>query len=354
MSGIGIKRPQGELQDFWSSQVDDYAIAGGWLGEGRSLVVGDSAGGVHAMDGQSGEVQWSCSREHQDGLLALAVHPGGQLLATAGQDGRVMIWEGDTGTKRQTLELGREWVEHLAWSPDGQWLAASQARRVHLLDAQGQLRWNSDEHPSTVSAVAWANPKELATACYGRVSFFDASGGEVSQTLKWKGSLVSMIFSPDRDVVVCASQDNSVHFWRRSTGDDSMMSGYPRKPTALAFDDRGALLATGGGEAVTVWSFQDGGSEGTRPSLLELHVDAISSLSFAPGTRTLASASRDGGVVTWALAPNGEGEPVGAALVHDAVAQLHWRPDGAALAALDAVGGVTVWRSGPVSPGPRA
>lgn len=347
MSGIGVKRPQGELHDLWSGQVNDYAIAGGWMAEGHRLVVGDAAGGLHAMDGQSGAIQWSCPDGHQDGLLALAVHPHSQMLATSGQDGRVFIWDGDEGERRHTLELGRGWAEHIAWSPDGRWLAAAQSRRVHLFDSKGEAVWSSKEHPSTVSAIEWANAKELSTACYGRVSFFDAAQGDETQTLEWKGSLISITFSPDRDVVVCASQDNSVHFWRRSTGDDSMMSGYPRKPSALAFDDSGAFLATGGGEAITVWNFQNGGPEGTRPTLLELHVDGISSLCFAPGTRTLASGSRAGGVVTWGLDSNGEGEPLGAALVHDSVAELLWRPDGAALAALDASGGVTVWRSGP-------
>ena len=79
-----------------------------------------------------------------------------------------------------------------------------------------------------------------------------------------------MVLSPDGDIVACGSQDNSVHFWRRSTEEDSMMSGYPGKPSALAFDDTGTLLATGGGEAVTVWSFQGSSPEGTRPGVLEL------------------------------------------------------------------------------------
>ena len=53
------------------------------------------------------------------------------------------------------------------------------------------------------------------------------------------------------------------------------MSGYPAKPSSLAFDDTGTLLATGGGEAVTVWSFQGSGPEGTRPGVLEFHVQPV-------------------------------------------------------------------------------
>ncbi|MEL6178104.1 MAG: hypothetical protein AAFS10_04080, partial [Myxococcota bacterium] len=161
-----------------------------------------------------------------------------------------------------------------------------------------------------------------------------------------KGSLVSMVLSPNRDIVVCGSQDNSVHFWRRSTGQDSMMSGYPSKPSALAFDETGVLLATSGGDAVTVWSFQGLGPEGTRPGVLHGHTQLVTTLAFAPHSRRLASGGRDGVVVVWMLESDGEGGPVGAAPVDDVVAELYWRPDGRALAALDAGGGVTVWRVG--------
>ena len=125
-----------------------------------------------------------------------------------------------------------------------------------------------------------------------------------------------------------------------------MMAGYFAKPSALAFDHTGTLLATSGGEIVTVWSFADGGPEGTRPGSLKIHVKTVTSLCFAPRGKRLASGARDGGVVLWELGSDGQGEPIGAALVGDVLAALAWRPDGRALAALDARGGVTTWRVG--------
>ena len=155
------------------------------------------------------------------------------------------------------------------------------------------------------------------------------------QMLEWKGSLVSMVLSPDGDIVACGSQDNSVHFWRRSTAQDSMMSGYPATPSALAFDDTGTLLATGGGEKVTVWSFQGNGPEGTSPGALEVHDELVTTLAFACRGRCLASGGRDCTVVVWSLKPSGQGDPIGGALLNDIVGDLYWRPDGRAQAALE-------------------
>ena len=211
-----------------------------------------------------------------------------------------------------------------------------------MYDADGAELWRSDDHPSTVSAIAWASARELATACYGRVSFFNAASGNLRQKLEWQGSLVSMVLSPDGGIVVCGSQDNSVHFWRRSTGQDSEMFGYPGKPSALAFDDTGTLLATSGGDAVTVWSFRKKGPEGTRPGVLEFHTESVTTLAFAPGAMRLASGGRDGAVVVWSLQRSGKGGTIGAEDVGASVSKLYWRPDGGGLAALDARG----WRDG--------
>lgn len=343
---MSVDRPRGVLRPGWSAAVGEYAIAGGWTGRGELLVVGDAAGGVYAFDGRSGATVWAQHGAHEGGLLAIAMHPKRPAFASAGQDGQVKVWNTTDGQVDRVIEVGRDWVDNVAWSPDGQLLAASCSRQVSVHRGDGTRTWLSDDHPSTVSAIAWSGAKELATTCYGRVAFFDTSAGKLRQKLEWTGSLVSLALSPDGDIVACGSQDNTVHFWRRSTGEDSMMSGYPGKPSALAFDSSGTVLATGGGPAITVWSFQGSGPEGTRPGVLELHVESITTLAFAHRGMRLASGGRDGGVVVWSLQRNGHGEPIGAAPLSDVVGALYWRPDGRALAALDAQGGATVWRAG--------
>ena len=339
-------RCTGVLRRGWKATVDDYAIAGGWNHDGAALVIADSGGGVHVFDGKSGARAWSQGSGHEDGVLAVAMHPDDPRFATAGQDGHIRYWTIDDDKPKHAVDAAGAWIEHLAWSPNGQRLAASRARQVRIFDPDGEECWRSDDHPSTVSAIAWSGADEVATACYGRVTYFDALTGSVRQKLEWRGSLISLVLSPDGDIIACGSQDNSVHFWRRSTGEDSMMSGYPGKPASLAFDASGSLLATGGGDVVTVWSFHGDGPEGTRPGVLEMHTRPVSALAFERRGLRLASGARDGTVVVWSLREDGNGDPIGVALLPDTVAELYWRPDGRALAALDAQGGVTVWRVG--------
>ncbi len=346
MSDLKVGETIGVLRSGWTAEVDDYAIAGGWSERGDALVVADAAGGVYALDGKSGKRAWPEKGTHEGGVLALAVHPEGRVFATAGQDGRALIWGVAEGQVEHTIDVGRGWVENASWSPDGRFLATSCAKQVCVYGPDGAEIWRSDDHPSTVSAIAWSDAGELATTCYGQVAFFEGTSGELNQKLEWKGSLVSMALSPDGDVVACGSQDSTVHFWRRSTGQDSMMAGYPAKPSALDFDDTGTLLATGGGPTISVWSFEGDGPEGTKPGVLELHDQLVTTLTFACRGRALASGGRDCTVVVWSLKPDGQGDAIGGALLADIVSDLYWRPDGRALAALDGQGGVTAWRVG--------
>ena len=344
MSRLGVDNTKGILREGWFSKVDDYAISGGWALKGKLLVVGDASGGLFGFEGKSGKKIWAHSSTHEHGLLAVSIHPNGNRIATSGQDGQVRVWNAKDGQLIHTIALGRGWVDNVAWAPDGRWLAASIFRSLHIFDEDGNAVWETTEHPSTVSAISWSSGNEIATACYGQVAFFKIPTGELHQKLEWKGSLVSMVLSPSGDIVACGSQDNSVHFWRRSSGDDSMMSGYPCKPSALAFDETGTLLATSGAESVTVWSFEGNGPEGTHPGVLELHVEPITSLAFARQGSRLASGARDGAVAIWSLKSNGEGGIVGAGLVGKGISKLIWRPDDRAIAALDTEGGISVFR----------
>ena len=344
MFDLSVDQPKGVMRQGWSGTVGDYAIAGGWTPRGDVFVVGDAAGSVFAFDGKSGSTLWSQPSVHEGGVLAVSMHPKEPLVATAGQDGRVLVWNAADSQIARTLEVGRDWVENIEWSQSGRWLAASVSRKLRVYGADGAEAWQSEDHPSTVSAIAWSKADELASACYGRVTFFDGATGERRQQLEWKGSLVSMVLSADGDIVACGSQDNTVHFWRRSTEQDSMMSGYPAKPSALAFDESGILLATSAAQAVLVWSFQGDGPEGTQPGVLELHDQPVKTLAFARHGMRLASGGRDGAVVVWSLRRDGQGKLIGATRVAGVVDGVYWRPDGRGLAALDAQGGVTAWR----------
>jgi WD40 repeat protein len=159
--------------------------------------------------------------------------------------------------------------------------------------------------------------------------------------LAWKGSLISMAWSPDAKVIACGSQDSSVHFWRLASGNDSQMSGYPFKPKALAWDRESKLLATSGDATVTVWDFRGKGPEGTRPIQLEAHKGVCTSLAFSPHGGMLASGGQDLSVLLWE--PRKSSKPLRFAFLEDEVTGLCWHPERPTLVGADASGMLFAW-----------
>ncbi len=79
-------------------------------------------------------------KDHSDTVYGLSFHPDGKLLASAGADRAVKVWEVATGKRLYTLADATEWVYAVAWSPDKKHLAAAgvdKSIRVWAADADG-------------------------------------------------------------------------------------------------------------------------------------------------------------------------------------------------------------------------
>ena len=87
MSSINLIESKGVLRNNWDAEVEDYVIGCEWADEGNILLVGNVAGGVSALEGETGNILWHKSKTHDGNLLAISVNPNGKLFATSGQDG---------------------------------------------------------------------------------------------------------------------------------------------------------------------------------------------------------------------------------------------------------------------------
>lgn len=334
-----MPRVSPRLRTRWRARVDDFAVDADVGAD--AVAVGAASGELSVFARDGGAVRWT--REgHAGGVLAVAWSPRGGALASAGQDGRARLWDA-SGVVALEVAGDAAWVEQLAWSPDGEHLAIGAGRTVRIIRASGAHVATLGPHASTVTGLAWNRRGDrVAASHFGGVTIWTARTGGLVRRLAWRGSMISLAWSPDGRVVVCGEQDASLHFWRLASGEDARMGGYSAKVRSLAWDGRSARLATSGERDVIVWDFGGGGPEGTRPLQLAGHDELVTVVGFAPRGPWLASGAADGGVAVWDLA-RGEGAPLGVGAHEAAVSRLRWTATGREVLATDAGGGVVLW-----------
>jgi WD40 repeat protein len=298
------------------------------------------------------------------GPLAEGAGSCGAHLATAGEDGSLVIWSlasVDASMAEELLKVqahpGAVWS--VAFSPDGARLATSgEEGAAKVWDSStGQELWAASDHTGAVYGLAFsADGRLLATAGEeGIVRVWsispdaETSPKKLRRHYEHEGPAYAVAFSPDGTRLAAAGGDGVVKLWSLSpssaaSGEElASLTAHNGAVSGVLFSPDGTRLAsTGEDETARVWAVGSGSDGYARQALtLVGHTGAVHGAAFSPDGSRLVTASEDRTAKVWDVSAGGDGS---AHSGHDGtVWTAAFSPDGTLLATAGEDASARIW-----------
>ena len=235
------------------------------------------------------------------GIFSLAWKPQGQVLAFAGQERGIWIWDAGEGRLLQKLAKQQEVITSLAWSPDSRMIASgSNDRSILLWDlVSGQPVLRLRRHEDNVLSLAWSpDGKQIASGSYDRtIRLWNVSDGKSEVLQGHIDSVNCLAWSPDGNTLASGSGDQTIRLWDMPACQTRQVLNGHDWVSSLAWSPDSRYLAVGtGGATVDIWDTE----MGNKIAVCEGHTRRILGVVFNKDGSLLASKSNDGTVRLWA------------------------------------------------------
>lgn len=325
---------------------------------------------LSASDDGTAKVWISSARSPRDRLLlktnrwmtAVAFQPGGELVAAGGHDGKVGIWNSNTGSR--VCEVGDPQTQR----PDGGEALGNIISLVfaasgdHLLTGtqEGTARiWRLPSGESTGLRVEINQP--LRSMAYhpngkmfvtpgqnGSVTLWDACNGAKINEFAYpktghndSGTQAVWALAIDRagTRIAAGYEDGTMRIWGIDSHQLERTSAHHRgKILCLAFHPNGQAIVSGSADSRAIVEDVLTGELLSQPLS---HAGPVNAVAYSPDGRSILTGSSDGAVQLWDVAT---GERIGPAFLHSrAVRGVAFRDDGRLIATCGYDATVRVW-----------
>jgi len=206
-----LEQPRSDGEE--NTTITAIAPGGEWVAEG------DRSGHVHVhrVDQSMGNVVANTNEisflGHNDAVLALEFSANGELVASAGADGQIRIWDVDTGLPRPFYgKTDTVHIDELEFSPSANRLAVLSGQRVWLMNAENGTELADLELGERHADIAFAADDQIYLAAdSGRLrSLYSDRTGNWHLRTAWQSprSIRNLEIAPTQQTMVLVDNQN--------------------------------------------------------------------------------------------------------------------------------------------------
>ncbi len=248
----------------------------------------------------------------------IAFNPDGRLLASAGYDGSISIWDAYYGTLRNKFSGKMDRMLTVVFEPDGNSIYASgNDFGIYSLDIKtGDTLKKFLGHSGWVDRILFHPNGELMASVNGSVIIWNLQTSKVIRT--FPGDITDIAFTPDGNGIAIPEvitvrtgigpyelivHNPAIRIRDLNTGDTKYIYTFsvsvpePGPIVSFTFSPDGQYIAAGGPENTVWWGSVD---TGFLSKLYDFDSTAqITNIAFSPNGDLLAAASSDSTIKIW-------------------------------------------------------
>ena len=261
-------------------------------------------------------------------INAIAVSSNGNFLASYHKD-RINLWNAE-GKLLHSLEGSMNLLSDIFFSLDEQSLAFANTDSYYLWHFHKGTLKAIDDYSSYSSAIdrkiAFHPNKKIFASIgnKGKINIWNLEGDLVHAFKAHSHIIKNLLFSPDGELLISSSSDKTIKIWNLEGHLLDTLKGHASSVDYVVFSPDGKTLASASNLGIAERHIKIWNLEGELLHTLKGHTDNINSISFSPDGKFIISASTDKTIKIWNL----EGELIDSLNTHNSVYDAQFSPDG--------------------------